>query len=187
MESAPEIKALPSEKIVFLKKINLENTYSSDVVCYARKISDSYTIVPNKDRQDILMFGYDENEYPCDDLDLGILDFLHQKFPNAVCHTSLIMFDKEVENQKQLAHALKLEETELLVEYSPTSLPPVVSGPVIEHEKIYVIHNPYNEGRKKLNTYIQLVTSNGAIYKNLCQLLKGTYVSFLDVLNSVKQ
>ena len=181
-----EIKALPSENIVFLKKINLENTYSSDVVCYARKISQQYTIVSKKDRQDILMFGYDEEEYPIDDLDQGILDFLHQRFPNAKCHTSLIMFDIEVKNQKRLAESLKMEKTELLVEYSPTSLPPSLSVPVIEHEKMYILHNPYNEGKQRLDIFVQLITSNMVTYLKLRQLLKETYVSFADVLNSVK-
>lgn len=186
MEQGREIKALPSENIVFLKKINLENTYSSDIVCYARKISPQYTIVPKKNRQDILFFGYDEDEYPSDALDQGILRELQKKFPNAQCHTSLIMFDAEVENQRRLSEALKLEKTKLVIEYAPTSLPSVVLLDPVMRKRIYVLHNPYNDGKKTLNTFIQLISDNVAEYRHLCELMNGTYVSFEEVLESVK-
>ena len=94
------VELLPKEEICFVKKINIENNYFSGVVCYTRKFSENYKMQPYTDGKDALLYHYQEDEYPSDLLDEVILQAIQQQYPKATCHTSIQMFNVDLEQNK---------------------------------------------------------------------------------------
>lgn len=180
-ENVRSINMLPKEEIFFLKKINLENTFSSSIICYARKISEQYTIHPEeKAKGEHIYFGYKEDEYPCDELDKKILEQVQIIFPNAVPQTSLMMFDVEKENNAHLLKQYKRDVQHISIEYIPTSYP--YTGAEIYQKDIEVFYFPTVKGNQtKYNSNVNIVTDNQDEYKHLCSLLKETYNLFSNV------
>lgn len=175
------ISVLPLEKMFFIKKISLEDTISSEVVCYARKLSEAYRMNPNKSARDKhLYLGYTEEEYPCDDLDKAILKQIRVNFPEAKSHTSIMMFNVDKEDNTRWLEQYKKEILHVSVVYSPTS--GSLTGADVCQKEIEVLSFPVMRGRQRgLNTSICIVTDKPEKYRHLSSLLKETYNLFSDV------
>lgn len=178
VENITHIKMLPNDRIVFVKKINLENTRISGVLCYARKPYDGYSMRPKKKTQlEHNMFGYQEDEYPSDVLDMKILDGVKKQFPNAICQTSILMFDKEVERNQFWMSQLNKEVFKLIIEYVPSVYPYIGAGAEGRNMEAYYI--PLSEERlNRINTNLIIQTENRSEYEQCVGLLKNTYELF---------
>lgn len=181
MDNIKTIKVLPLEEMFFLKKIDLEDTISSDVVCYARKVSYDYKLTPKEDPSGKhLHLGYKEEDYPSDKLDREILEHIQEKFPRAKSHTSLMMFNVEKEENAQWLSQYKKDTLKISIVYSPTSYPPLRDAAY--PKEIEVLYYP-TMGRKhsKLNTNICIATDKTEEYRTLSSLLDKTYNLFSSV------
>lgn len=180
------IRVLPTEEMFFLKRISLENTPYSDIVCYARKVSYDYKITPNEDPHgNHLHMGYKESEYPCDILDKAILNHIQEKFTKAAPYTSLMMFNSDKEQYAQWLGQYKKEKLNVFIEYSPTSSSVIGVDPY--YKEIEVLSFPTMRGmHRKLNTNIYINTDKLEEFKRLCSLLNGTYDLFSNVCQNAK-
>lgn len=178
------ISVLPLEKMFFIKKISLEDTISSVVVCYARTLSEDYRMKPDKSaRENHLYLGYEENDYPHDILDKRILKELQSKFPNAQPHTSLMMLNADMENNQIWLSQYEKEELNIIIEFvSP--LRPIRrvhdNKPKIEiyYPRVMRAHN------KRKNANINIITDNNNEYNELCSLLDNSYKLMSNVINN---
>ena len=175
--------SLSTKQIVYVKKINLENNYFSDNVCYARRISNTYRITPDQEtKNNPFFFGYSEHEYPCDDLDNAIMQKIQNKFPNATCQTSLMMFDIEKENLKHWAGQLRKQTYNVRIEYIPSN-PNLMSQAQVCNKAIDVIYIPtHNHPFDSLNSDIVVVTQSLQDFMRLRSLLDNTYIPFSEII-----
>ena len=180
IQNVKRIKMLPIQETFFLKKVNLQNTYDSGVLCYARSIFDGYKIERSKEaKQDDNFWGVKENEYPSDILDKKILSFIQEKFPQAECHTSLMMLDIEKSRNLQWIEQSEKDVLHIAIEYIPTEYP--YTGAEIYQKDVEVFYVPSMKGRqKRLNTNITISTEQRDEYNELCALLKETYILFTN-------
>ena len=176
------IKALSKDEIVFLKKINLENTRFSGVLCYARKPYDGYSMRPiQKDQFERNMYGYQEEEYPSDMLDVKILECIRQQFPNAICQTSILMFDSEVERNQYWLSQHKKEVFQIHLNYVPSTPPYTGATGMVKEIEIYYYPLP-EEKLNRLNENLLITTDNFNDYKRYESLLNNTYKLFSNVI-----
>ncbi len=182
INSIKAIKVLPLNEMCFLKKINLENTSSSAIVCYARKLADNYKLTAGKKAKgNHLFWGYKEEEYPCDELDRKILEQIREKFPNATVQTSLMMMDVERHNNAQWAEQYQKEKFQIIVEYIPSANP--TRGSISYKKDLEVLYTPMLKGRQKiLKTNLCIITSHTTEYDKLHSLLEKTYATFSTIL-----
>lgn len=169
------IRVLPIEEMFFMKKIYLENTSSSDIVCYARKVSRGYKLTPKEDPNGThLYLGYKEEEYPCDELDREILKQIQEKFSKAEPHTSLMMFNVNKEDDAQwFAQYQNKKILRISIEYSPTS--GSLANADACHKEIEVLLRGM---QRHLNTNICITTDQPEKFRHLCSLLNETYDLF---------
>lgn len=174
---------LPLEKIVFLKKINLANTYFSGRIVYGRNITKDYTIHPiKKTKQEQLYMGYSESEYPSDELDEAIKQGVSAQFAQATCQTSLIMFDKEIEHNKQWAQQFTKETLFIRLEYIPFTSMLLVQPQIYCREVEVLVLNLPEEKQQRLRSNIVISTDDINRYNLLCELLKNTYKTFSEII-----
>ena len=168
------IRVLPIEEMFFMKKIYLENSSSSDIVCYARMVSRGYKLTPKEDPDGThLYLGYKEEEYPCDELDREILKQIQEKFSNATPHTSLMMFNVDKENDAQWLAQYQKEKLTVSIVYSPSH------GSLTDadacHKEIEVLLRGM---QRHLNTNISITTDQPEKFRHLSSLLNETYDLF---------
>lgn len=177
------ISSLPTEQFIYLKNINLENTFLSCRVIYGRKPSDSYKIKPlKKTKNDQLFYGYSENEYPSDELDRAIRKELEKKFANLFCQTSFVMFDAEIRNIKQWSQQMKKETLNVRIEFIPIPFSSVIQ-PQIYNTEIDVLFYPIpEEKQQRLRTDIVITTDDIKMFSHLKDLLEKTYVPFSEII-----
>lgn len=176
------ITMLPIERIVFVKKINIENTFSSDVLCYVRKPSEQYSMKPeDKSTLERAIFGYKEQEYPCDELDEAIIDFLQSKYPNAKCQTTLLMFDSEIAHNVHWLKQYQKHILQIIIEYIPEHLPPIGADSHLGTIEVYSMPDPLRK-RNHLDSPIIITTSYHDEYSHLCSLLDNSYTVFSEAL-----
>lgn len=180
-DNITRIEMLPMEKIVFVKKINLESTRMSGILCYARKLYKGYSFkTSNKNKQEGLILGHNEDEYPKDALDIKILEQVYKQFPNAECQTSLLMFDIEKVHNKHLMSQLRGEVMHISLEYIPSSFPPF--GAEVYQRNVEIYYYPLPDERlNRLNENINIVVDDLNEYKHLKSLLCDTYELFSNV------
>ena len=176
------IRVLPVEEMFFVKKIFLEGSSISDVICSARKVSRGYRLVPEEgSNRDHLYWGYKESEYPCDELDRAILNQIRAMFPKAEPHTSLIMFNVDKENNELWIRGYKKQTMHITVVYVSTSGSSIGRTDARQKE-IEVFSLPVmQEHQRKLNTDICIVTDNTDQFARISTLLNETYVLFSSI------
>lgn len=177
------IASLPTERIVFLKNINLENSFLSCRVIYGRKPSELYKMNPlKKTKNDQLFFSYDEEEYPADELDQAIKKELEKKFANLFCQTSLIMFDAEIRNIKQWSQQMNKATLHVRIEFIPIPFSSMIQ-PQIYDKDIYILFYPLSEEKQqRLRTDIVITTDDREIFLHWKDLLENTYVPFSEII-----
>jgi len=177
-DNIKRVRVLPLEEMYFLKKIKLEDMFSSAIVCYARKVNENYKLNPEeKAKEEHLIFGYKEEEYPSDDLDKRILEKIFEKFPDAKVQTSLMMLDAERENNVRWASQYRKEMLHIAIEYIPSSYP--YTGAEIYQKDIEVFYfSTMSRKQRMLSANVNILTDQFDEYKHLCSLLKDTYSLF---------
>ena len=166
------IRVLPIEEMFFLKKIYLENTSTSDIVCYARKLSRGYKLTPQEDpKENQLYLGYSEDEYPRDELDIEILKQIQEKFPHAKPHTSLTMFNVDKEDNTRWLNQYKRETRKISIVYNHSHI-----NRDAQPKEIEVMTFPtIRERQRSFNTNILINTEKLGDYERLSSLLNDTY------------
>lgn len=178
------IKVLPIEQMYFIKKISLDDTISSLVVCYARNLSEEYRMNPDRSaREKHLYLGYSEKEFPCDVLDKKILKEIQRNFPKAKPQSSLLMLNVDKENYQIWLSQYEKKELNIVIEYvSSNGLADRVHNiqPKIEvyYPRVRSDHN------RRMNTNIHIIADDSNEYCQLCSLLDKSYKLMSDVINN---
>ena len=180
LEQQINIEALSDDKICFVKKINLENKHYSSVICYVRKLSETYKMHPSEQKSSISV-GYQEDEYPSDILDEVIMSAIQKKYPQAVCCTSLQIFNKDLEDnvywaEQRLLTKCKFYFVEIIEEKSTNYVIPIERPNRAQEIIISYYSLARNNNDKDLLFEVEVTTSE---YDKLQKLL-GTISLYID-------
>lgn len=178
LEQQINIETLSDDKIFLVKKINLENTHCSDVICYVRKLSETYKMHP-RERKSPISIGCQEDEYPSDILDEVILSAIRKEYPNAVCCTSLQFVDKDLVHNVHWAKQRVLTKCKFyfveIIEEKNTNYVIPIERPNRKKE-ITISYYSLDRNNKDLLFEIDVTTSE---YDKLQKLL-GTISLYID-------
>lgn len=120
-------------------------------IMYKRSFSETYKMnIPEvtdvQERFHRSLHGMSQSEYPCDVLDSIILSALQEKFDNVTVNSSLLLFNSELRDLKQMYSSLPRKELVIQIEPKIDSETMALLGSVIPCPRIYLtlfIANPW--------------------------------------------
>ena len=171
------VHTLSNDKFAIVKKIALFDELYEGCICYARKLTDVYSFHPEKS-EDGLILSNTEDEYTTDILDEKILASVQQKFPNARFHSSFIMFDIEMAEERRIAESLKQDSLKIRLSFAPD---PNINKVVYKTDKDVDVL--YMEGAKSpLKTDIFITADDLKGYNDLNTLMVTTYQDYFSYI-----